>query len=328
MRAFSLIELMVATAIAAIVTTAAVTSVIGVTRSLGQTREVAIVDDQAKQLTEFFVAAVQGAGGKGIRPWAGVQVINSTTDSDVLILIRADPAVPECAIVGRPGSGAVVELTKDAATDTICCNTALFANRRLTIVTPDGNQWGVAVSNNSNQSSCRVNFPPGGGGVAVDASISKMPSNEDNFVGGLLIAATVERWFRDSQNRLIRESDVDNDGVISASERIVAAEDVFDFQVALGYDADGDGIVLDDNGADDEWFGNAAGDTRASGRLEDVPVDRLRMLQIAVIVGGRDADAVGTATKQVLDGPARSATKTVLRPAVGRAFLRNLLTFL
>ncbi len=327
-RAFSLIELVVASAIAVIVTTASISSVLSVSRTLAQTREVAIVDDQAKHLIDFFVSSTQGAGGKGIRPWASVQAVNSTTDSDTLIIIRSKPEVDECAIVGRPGAGSVLELAKDAATHTVCCNTAAFENKKLTIITPDGNEWGVAVSNNSNTSNCRVTFPPGGGGMAVDDSLSRMPGNQDNFVGGLVVAATVERWYRDSDNRLIRELDTNDDGVIAASERIVAAEEVFDFQVAQGYDADGDGIIFDDNSNDDEWFGNAVGDTKDSGRLEDVPVDTLRMLQIGIIVGGVDNDAVGTSTRRLLDGPSRSATKTVLRPTIGRAFLRNLLTFL
>ncbi len=329
-RAFSLVELMVAVAIAGAVSAAAIMSVVAVSSVLGRTRDVAVIDDNAKQLTEFFVASVQGAGGKGIRPWAGLQVVdrnNPTTGSDTLIIVRADPVVPECAIVGRPGAGAVMELAKDE-TGTICCNTAAHANRKLMIVTPDGNEWGVAVSNNSNTSSCHVNFPPGGGGVDVDATMSKLPSNQDNFVGGLLVVATSERWFRTTANELIRERDDNDDGVISADERIVAAEDVFDFQVAEGYDVDGDGIIFDDGGPDDEWFGNNAGDTKASGVLQDVPVDRLRMLQIGVIVGVPDGSSVAAPAVSLLDGPARSAPGTLLRAANGRAYLRNLLTFL
>ena len=55
------------------------------------------------------------------------------------------------------------------------------------------------------------------------------------------------------------------------------ADGVIDLQLALGFDVDGDGLVLENNPPDknDEWVGNASGDTALGGKLFYVRINTL-----------------------------------------------------
>lgn len=62
------------------------------------------------------------------------------------------------------------------------------------------------------------------------------------------------------------------------------AEGVEDLQVAYGFDNDGDGVILDDNGASaggDEWLYNAAGETAGAWQIAN-----LRAIRVTLVVKG------------------------------------------
>jgi prepilin-type N-terminal cleavage/methylation domain-containing protein len=73
------------------------------------------------------------------------------------------------------------------------------------------------------------------------------------------------------------------------------ADHVLDFQVALAFDADGDGEIAETpDGAGDEWFGNAAGDDADAEPWKDLlagPAPLLRFVRLTVLARSAGGDS-------------------------------------
>lgn len=312
---FSLIELLTAMAISTIVLTVAVSSVAFLNQQTISLKRRAELDREAKLLLEYLLADVQSAGSGSYRPWSMITVQNNVDGgADRLILAEVDDELGECKIVNYPGSGAVFFMDDSGG----CClanpSAGAWENRRLMAVNGNGSVVKVIVSNSVSTAACQVNFPSGA------HALDKLAGSLSDFDGGSLAAVKLRTLRVDQANhQLILEEDLDSNGT---TESHVIAEDVYDLQVALGYDANNDGKVASDATSNDEFLYNAAGDAMGSGGLADADVADLRMIQVALVVGARVPSANNSVT--VLDGPSRTSAGMLLRAAQGRVHFRNL----
>lgn len=322
-RGFTLVELLVTLVISSVVVSAAVTGIVALNDHAILTKRRAELESEAKILTERFVSELQAVGGGSFRPWSVLTVVNNHdgTGSDELIIADIDDSLGECAIVDRPGSGAVFVLGNDDEGN--CCldqvGEAAWEGRVLMAVNGNGAMVKVMRSNNANSSNCHINFPSGFGGGPTD-ELDKLAGDPTDFVGGAIAAVRLRKYRVDhTKNELILEVDSDGDGTL---EQHVVADRVYDLQVALGYDTDQDRDVEFNGTTADEFLFNAPGDEMGEGGLSGARESQLRLAQIGLIVGvpaGRH-----TLAAKALDGPTRTANGVLLRATHGRAFLRNL----
>jgi prepilin-type N-terminal cleavage/methylation domain-containing protein len=123
-------------------------------------------------------------------------------------------------------------------------------------------------------------------------------------------------------------------------ERILA-EDVEDFQVALGYDIDASGSISEEQrvGVAEEWLGNAAAEFEAGkfaglqplvGKVVPPKADQagfprelLRGISFGVIVSLPVLDERTRPRQQVLDGPRRGGPRQYLSAGIARGLFRN-----
>jgi prepilin-type N-terminal cleavage/methylation domain-containing protein len=107
-RAFTLLELMVASTMALIVITAAVSSVLLITRTLNRTGQASAIVTEVKLLSEYLVAQLQGLGGGAVRPWMVTVIDNNTgaDGSDVIRFADVPATVPTSAtLMAHLGNG-------------------------------------------------------------------------------------------------------------------------------------------------------------------------------------------------------------------------------
>jgi len=316
-RGVTLVELTVASAIASIVMAAATTSVVALLRNINEVRATAGLDAEAKLLTEYLVASSQGLGGGALRPWATIQVENNFdgSGSDRFTYFEINDDFGACTIEARPGNGVVFRFPT-----TPCCVNSSWEGLEAIASSPNGTFYQALRIGNTTSSpgNCQANFPPGLAGPGYD----RLAGSATDWVGGTLMVGRINRVSMNSARRvLVLERDIDGDGDL---DPIDLAGDVYDFQVALGYDINRNGLLADTGNTADEWFGNST-DTMGSGGLTNVTGPDLRMARFGITLGVRS----GTPSKpvQLLNGPTRSVSGIHLRGTIGRALFRNLALF-
>ena len=73
-RAFSLIELAVASAMAGVISVAAIGAFAHLNRQLVRTQRYTSASDNAKSVVDLLVTDMQGVGGGAIRPWMAIRL--------------------------------------------------------------------------------------------------------------------------------------------------------------------------------------------------------------------------------------------------------------
>jgi prepilin-type N-terminal cleavage/methylation domain-containing protein len=319
-RGVTLIELMVATTIAGIVIAGAVSSVATIQRFVVEAGRSAELDGEAKLLVDYLVASSQGLGGGAIRPWVVVNVDDNwdaANMTDRVTIVEIDDSLGECTIESHPGHGAV--FTFDASD---CCIDSTWDGREVIATSPNGNFFmtltvGTATSTPGN---CQGNFPPG---LTNLTGFDRLPGTDTDMVGGAIVLGKVSRFFLDSTRHvLVMEKDTDGDGVM---EQIDLADSVYDFQAALGYDPDRNGIIVEDGTTADEWLFNAPADALGSGGLVTATGADLRMINYGVAMGVKTTLTANTV--QILNGSPKTAPGIFLRGTHGAAMFRNLALF-
>lgn len=321
----TLIEVMLATTIAAVIVAAATASVVAVTKSINESKRRALLDTEVKLLTEYVISRMQPVGGGGVRPWSALDVEpNWNGDgTDRIILFEIDDDLGECSITGVPG--AVLNFTPT----TPCCLTANMSgweNRQLLAVSENGLNTLSLASNNGVDSSgtCQLNFPPGYIGSGLATELDRLPGTPTDLSGGVLVAGIPTRiWLDVTTHELKLDKDTDGDGVY---DEIVLADEIYDFQVALGYDVGTqDGRITNLNSTADEWLYNAPGDSRWTGGLALGTPQDLRMVKVGIAMGAPTQGQPNSIS--LLDNGTVTTTNRFLRATVGQAALRNLALF-
>jgi prepilin-type N-terminal cleavage/methylation domain-containing protein len=320
-RAFSLLEMMVALAMAGIVAAAAIGAGMAINRVMVDTRRRATVWDEAKRLEEALLSRIQEAGGDPMASFQSVFVedncvanvarnLPACAGADRLTILAAKPGFPVCDV---EVAGAVL---KGVASP--CCITADFVGPAV-LVRDDG--VAVTVSLHTvNLASCQVNAPPGQGNPTPQA-----------LGDGKLALITAQTIFPrpkgvNGEYELMMwiDSGTPANGIVEDVELGLFADRVYDFQVALGYDsAPEDGDVVDNGTATDEWLGNA--EAIPATLPASIAPSQLRMIDIAVAVGTRAERFTGRPAKLLnRSGLGVNPANVYLAPTRGQIAFRNL----
>ncbi len=332
--AFTLVELLVSTALIGILTTNAVGSVLAIQRTAQESGFRAEADQEIKMLADWLAAAIRGAGGDALSPWMAVYAENDidTTSVDRLTWADLDEAVPPCTLAGHDG-----EFAYDLASGTdpnTCCLDATVEGRQVMLVTAEGDAWRSLRIEEVEEgvASCSVSFVDSGRkplGSQVPSSgllaeIDELPVQrrmDTIFEGGTLLVVDVLRVSLDNETELMLEED--RDPLDGEFESRLMMDRVYDLQVALGYDCKPrDGLVSNDATVMDEWLGNALNDTFGRGGLVGARQDDLRMVTVGFTHGSPTEKRYSNPVR-LMDGPILSLSGVVLRPHSTRIALRN-----
>jgi hypothetical protein len=332
-RGFSLLEFAVAMAVSLAVLSMAIVLLVQIGHALNTAETAAKVDANAKVLIDMLVTRTQGIGGYGIRPHAAISVERQgclargplppcgNADRMTLVVTSADDPVVN---VTRPTATTLSTTATCGAADNVCCfvqdddgNAVSYVDRTLFLWQADGSSYQPVKS--TTLAGCTLSFTEVAD-LAPDLTVA-------GFTAGTLHAVRVETYYLDeAAGSLVHWVDADLDNAFGADESSVLARGVLDFQLALGFDVDGDGVVADDGTVDDEWLGNAAADTFGSGGLAGADRVDLRLGAFGVVIGQR-APYAETMTASVLDGLPVSLDRRVIRANLGQALFRNLNIF-
>lgn len=328
-RAFTLLEMMIAMAMAGIIAAAGLASGMFINRNLVESRKRLALRDEAKRLEEALLTIVQQAGGDPLRPHQAIVVENNgcpahsglpacPTNVDRLTISSADETLPACKVVGVSGDNLDIIPSGPNA----CClrptspASSEFEGRNAFLLRDDGVL--VPLKLHNVHGGCFVNVPPGLGNppvsdlgtgtlVAVDTRVLFTQPDPD-LAGALQLI----EW-RDQGTPTSPPDDL-----VQTEELTLVADHVFDFQVALGYDGDGDGSVDDTGSTTDEWASTVVGDA-LPGTISD---DELRMIGIGVIVGG-PMQSGGSPTR-VYDGDTHTPAGVYTVATQSKVAIRNL----
>lgn len=325
LRAYTLIEVMIAMTAGAILLAVGLSGFQQIINSSTGAERASGASEEAKLLNEYLSSSVQGIGGGTVRPWAAVDVQDNAgiDNTDIVVIYEIDDSFNECLIQTRPGRGNVFTfaMTSTDAGSVCDCLSGLSRGMRVMVTTADGSSWGaLQVETVTPNPSCQATFTPTASGL------SRLPGSPGNFVGGAMSIGHVKLFSVNANQQLQVQID-------SNSPQILA-DNVYDFQVALGYDqAPGDGIITDNGDNTDEWAFNSGvanadniptdGGTPAPG-LVGVSDSDLRMLRIGLIIGSPTGASLLQSSAQVLNGPVRSRAGWVMRPVDSSLSLRNL----
>jgi type II secretory pathway pseudopilin PulG len=117
-RAFTLLEVMVASAMALAIVAAATSSVMMIVRTLNRTGQSNAAVAELQLLSEFLVAQLQGIGGGPVRPWMVTVVQNNSgaNDSDVLRFADVPSTLPTSVTLMQHVSGGRFSLFQPSPT--------------------------------------------------------------------------------------------------------------------------------------------------------------------------------------------------------------------
>lgn len=326
-RGFTMIELLVATALGGILVATVTVATVSVYRSALTLEQAANADDMAKTLLDAVLVPTQQLGGSSLRPWAAVSTqcapgmasagagapgdLPPCGDADRLHFIEAAEG-SQCMIQSYGGSGTSLDVM---LMGTDCCiseSNGYPAEGRLVAIVPNvptGGGWQLkrCVPNTSG-CGCTLSDVPGGVSVPPLDGVEVGP---DDWAGGLVVPGQTVTFYVDTErNELRSREDADGDGV---PEDRLMSDHVYDMQVHFGYDdAPTDGIV------DDDWSETLDPDRALS----------LRMVRVGLVTGAPSGARDTAARVSVPGGPVIERPRGVaLRGVEGAVTLRNLLFF-
>lgn len=350
-RAYSLIELALSMAIASIVATAAIGTFAIVNRQVVQLRTESAVETKLQRMLGGLVGDLQEVGGGAIRPWQALFVRPgdaASNGADGILALTADLEHfgVACPVVSYDGTvltaGTVPSFPPDPPH---CCLNDGFVQGRFAVVTLGADSVVVGIGSAA-LPGCTVNALPLLAPQRSDTS-HEFELGTMTIVDAKWIALDTAK--HELNAHMLRCDSIVADpagslppsvplATIDGTKRTLA-HDVYDFQVANGYDMDLDGSVTENvGGASDEWLGNAGSEIGMEDWLGDelsetaggFLASRYRMVEIGLVVGLKSKITKVRDATSILDGPAftdASATHSskglYLRAGKARVLLRN-----
>ena len=324
-RAFSLIEVSVAMAIAGLISAAAVSAFATLNRQLISVASSTRAADESKTLVSHFVLRFQEVGGGSLRPWDAVIVepapavargpVPATTSSSRIWYATALTGAVDCTILSVSPS--------TVTTHEVCCLGNYFAMEGADgtlcpqLLAPDA----LLVNGDSRhqRTITRARIDHIAHTCLLTTSAGPMAFGDRgtmaSLTGGVLTPTRIRAAALDEVTKTLSDHvDANVDGTMEAAEALVLADRVHAFNIRLGWDEDGDGEVKAS-----EWTDGRAppGGDRTS----------LREIELGVIVGAdmHDARAGNTVT---LAGRSLTVPGQRLEATSSRALFRNLFLFL
>lgn len=335
-RGITLTELMVAMAIASVLVITVVTLHLSSLKSYYAAESSTALSQDTFLIGEFLRSEAIAAGGGSVRAWMALWVEDNCKSrnslpecrgSDRMTVTKISLPEQECAITAQISS---TEMRVANRTPMQCClapavaGAQSFLNRQV-VLSLNGTYIQRAVSQ-VDLGACTVKLVPG------QAEGGDYPGKTTNWTGAVLSLVNVATYYMDSSSRSLNAwIDKNRDSVFTPDESSLLVDQVFDFQVTLGYDfMPVDGTVReDDKGFDDEWLYNDPEHVESFGLgYFKPPLLRrdLAMVQIGVMLGVQRIEAADS-RQRLFNGPIREVDGWSFRSAFTKVAPRNTFIF-
>lgn len=334
-RAFTLMETMVAMTLASVIIASVVGAVVNINSTIMESKRRLESWSEAKVIGGYLAGWVQGAGGGALRPHDALLIENGSDDaaapegrgcgnlagipacggSDRLTILMPDLS-SSIQVIGREngeGNNPNLEIDGD------CAMPLLMEGEQVLFVGATGRAISVTLSvpGNTNDNHCKVQINHGQNHHLLPGDLSNL-----GFPASIFQVSSTLMFLDRTNHSLMLAND--------SGQQSVLADNVYDFQVAAGYDGlPEDGRITDNDNASDEYLYNHGDDPAmpgADGAFATVRDDQLRMMRISIIVGVASS-VMGGNTVSLLDGPPRTHAGIYLEPSSTRVSMRNVNVF-
>jgi hypothetical protein len=285
--------------------------------------------DNSALVNGFILNDIQSSGGASAGAWTAVSVSNNCDaagpfpncgGSDRITVFQMLQNQFQCEVLSNTSNHLTIE------NSTGCCLTADMTNHPFIMVLNENFYYGYA--SNLNLGTCEMDF-------------SEYQGEHRDFTGGrtswpkasVTFMNTKTIYLDPEKHQLYQFVDTNNNNIFDAKENTLLAEDVYDFQVALGYDFNPTNRVVDDfNSNQDEWLYNVRGEEWGQGVFVNAKQNQLRMVGIGLILGSPAKGNVNPAENQtvpvhVFDGPERLEPGWYLQVQTSKLLLRNMQSY-
>lgn len=251
---------------------------------------------------------IESAGGGTARSWMAIWVENSSragatcparsplpacVRSDRLTIAIAPVPARDCPIVAATGTTSV-QLRNFPS----CC----LDSAPKHVMLAKGNFWSQRDVTAFDPVACQLTLQPG--------PMTPHERLTADFAGGSVGTVDVVTYYRDETNGFMRQLVYGNAAQGIADEDRVIADQVLDFQVALGYDFNPtDGFVTESASGNDELLFNAPSEALGSGLLTTALPINLQSVRLSVLFAGAPVDT--GSTMRTLDGATVTSTRKI-----------------
>ncbi len=332
---FTLIEVLISVAICAVLVLIAAGLHVGSLDVYHRSVNRSTLAEDVLLLVDYVRGELMGVGGGSVRGWMGIwvedgcgprSIFPACGGADRVTLSTLTIPVQECSIVGMVTPTTLQIIFSSPG---VCCLKPQAAGEVSYVGKP------VMVTLNDFYSqrfvtavdlvACTMGVVPG------QAAGGDQTGGTADWSGGMVSMMQVETLYLNrAQNTLQRFVDLNNNGVADLGEDQVVADQIFDFQIALGYDfkpADGR-VTATANGVNDEWLYNAPGVAEALGAGFFVPPPARSALLLAQVgITSGVSDPAGLVLGSLLNGPPRNVPGWALRSGTAIVGLRNTYIF-
>ena len=333
-RAFTLMETMVAMTLASVIIASVVGAVVNINSTIMESKRRLESWSEAKVIGGYLAGRVQGAGGGALRPHDALLIENG---SDALAPNGRGcsnlAGIPACDGSDRltilvPNLGSSIQVIRrengegnnpNLEIDGDCGAALLMEGQQVLFVGATGRAISVILSvpGNTNDNHCKVQINHGQNHHLLPGDLSNL-----GFPASIFQVSSTLMFLDRTNHSLMLAND--------SGQQSVLADNVYDFQVAAGYDGlPEDGRITDNDNASDEYLYNHGDDPAmpgATGAFATVRDDQLRMMRISIIVGVASS-VMGGNTVSLLDGPPRTHAGIYLEPSSTRVSMRNVNVF-
>ena len=259
-------------------------------------------------LVEYFTDKIQGIGGGIMRPWAAVRVedndcpalgvIPACNGSDRLYLAKLKRNINSACISIEDSTATEIIFHVNELTGECDCDILGYANSQIFV--ESGLRYQHLKVLSVDASACIIQTEPG--------FLAHIDTAIVNWRNALVMPTDISIIFLDTDTQILKlAQDLNGDQIFSQNEILEIADQVYDFQVSLGFDrSPEDGVISHGpNAAQDEWFGNHTNEQMGSGVWSGVERGQLRALMVDILIGDRDRTRGGN-TLRVQNGTQKS----------------------
>jgi prepilin-type N-terminal cleavage/methylation domain-containing protein len=328
-RGVSLVEILIVVAISSLIVVAAFTTYTGSYAQYRNSETKSLLSQDTLLLSNYISRVLEEVGGGSTRIWESLWIEDNATCANrapfgpcngadrVNLAILSYPAV-ECPITAYTAPNVY---TINAAPT--CCFTAALQGKQV-MLTLNG-LWSQQYVQIANAATCQITVA--NGQMSGNDNVAGLdPVN--GFTGGIMSQMDVQTLYVDTvNNQLLSFVDANNNGAIDPGEVSLLADQVYDLQIALGYDFNPtDGTITDTQSNADEWTNNAAGanDALGAGFFLTATADQLRMIEFGLVLG-TPLPATGAGNRvQILNGNVLTNPNSFLQGVLTKVAPRNL----
>lgn len=289
-QAFTLMELMVAIALAGIISAATTSAFMGLYRAQKRLEQQAEADQEAKFLLDVLLSRAQQAGGEQVRPWDALVVENSCSGTtiggvtlpgcggtDRVHLLRLDTTVAQAQLLTGPPHGVAGSNFRGTGTGSTCSLSAMSDRFGVLVAKTGEMRPAQCTSLTVSSGNCMCTDPGSASGFRNDGAVAGT-----DFDGGVFAVGFVETYY--VENGVLKVlTDKDGDGTAEVEE---LADRVADFQVDFGFDTDANFSVDGFSAVVDAGHPKTSMRMVRAGIMLDVPAPARDVKSTAQLIGG------------------------------------------